>query len=109
MEIIPSIDLRSNSVVRLEQGDYARQSTFSHDPVSVAQTYADAGARRLHLVDLDGAKEGMPKHLDMLKRLITEVAIPIQIGGGLRNPKSVETMISIGVDKSQWLSKSKLI
>jgi phosphoribosylformimino-5-aminoimidazole carboxamide ribotide isomerase len=99
MEIIPSIDLRSNSVVRLEQGDYAKQSVFSDDPIGIAQAYADAGAQRLHIVDLDGAKEGTPQHLGILQRLISEVKIPIQMGGGLRSSKSIERVISLGVDR----------
>ncbi|MEX0682518.1 MAG: 1-(5-phosphoribosyl)-5-[(5-phosphoribosylamino)methylideneamino] imidazole-4-carboxamide isomerase [Dehalococcoidia bacterium] len=76
MEIIPAIDIRGGRCVRLDQGDYARETVFDDDPVAVARRWQAAGATRLHVVDLDGARDGIPRNADVIHRLIAAVAAP---------------------------------
>ena len=85
MLIIPAIDLINGECVRLEQGDYAKKTVYSSDPVQTARAFADAGAEMLHIVDLDGARDGFPQNLDVIERIAGAVSIPIELGGGLRN------------------------
>ncbi len=99
MEIIPAIDLRGAKVVRLHQGDYARQTTFSNDPTGIAEQFASAGAPRIHVVDLDGALEGRPVHLDVCRRIAGAVSIPVEMGGGLRTPEAITASLEAGVDR----------
>ena len=90
-EILPAIDLRGGRVVRLEQGDFARETAFSNDPVAVAQRFVDAGARWLHVVDLDGARSGVPVHGAVIRRLMVAMGdrVQVEVAGGLRDHKSV--------------------
>jgi len=85
-DILPAIDLRGGRVVRLEQGDFGRETAFSDDPVAVARSFADAGARWLHVVDLDGARNGMPAHADVIKAIVDAVGdrVAVEVAGGLR-------------------------
>ncbi len=96
MEVIPAIDLRGGRCVRLWQGDYAAETVFSDDPVEVAQEWTRQGARRLHLVDLDGARAGQPSHFNQLSSIATAVTVPVQYGGGLRSDVSVEQALAAG-------------
>lgn len=84
MKILPAIDLIDGQCVRLTQGDYARVTTYDADPTRVAQRFAAAGAEGIHIVDLAGAKEGIPVHCERICVLAKAVAIPIQVGGGIR-------------------------
>jgi phosphoribosylformimino-5-aminoimidazole carboxamide ribotide isomerase len=99
MDIIPAIDLLDGKCVRLYQGDYERSETFSLNPAEMAFRFQAAGATRLHLVDLDGAKEGKIINLDAIEAIINKVSIPIQIGGGIRSQSSVEQLIKLGVSR----------
>ncbi len=100
MQIIPAIDLRGGKCVRLRQGDYERETVFSDDPVAMARRWADDGAERLHLVDLDGAKAGRPVNDGVVQAIIQEVGLPCQLGGGLRDTASIERMLTeAGVDR----------
>lgn len=100
MQIIPAIDLRGGKCVRLRQGDYARETVFSDDPAEMARRWADAGAERLHLVDLDGAKAGTPVNLAALGKILDAVDVPCQFGGGIRDTVSVEKMLGeFGLDR----------
>src|SRR5712691_5109938 len=100
MQLYPAIDLRGGMCVRLKQGDYAQETLFDTDPVAVARRWASLGAHWLHLVDLDGAKEGHPVNGDAIRRIRAAVTIPIQVGGGLRNDSQVEDALSWGVDRA---------
>ncbi len=82
MEIIPAIDIRDGRCVRLEQGDYARETVFADDPVAVALRWQGAGARRLHVVDLDGARDGRPRNDDVVRAILHASGVPVQVGGG---------------------------
>ena len=85
MIIIPAIDLIGGKVVRLHQGQFQRQKTYSSNPVSTARHWERQGAEFLHVVDLDGAKSGRVVHLDVIKKMAKAVKIPIELGGGIRD------------------------
>jgi phosphoribosylformimino-5-aminoimidazole carboxamide ribotide isomerase len=95
-EVIPAIDLRGGRVVRLKQGDYAQQTTYAADPRELAQRYADAGARWLHLVDLDGARSGNLENLAVIQA-IAGSGMQIQAGGGVRGEDDVQRLFDAGV------------
>jgi phosphoribosylformimino-5-aminoimidazole carboxamide ribotide isomerase len=97
--LYPAIDIRDGKAVRLAQGDYDRETAYDDDPVIAAQRWADAGARWLHVVDLEGARAGEPVNLDHVRRIVAAVEIPIQFGGGLRDSKKVEQAFSAGVER----------
>jgi phosphoribosylformimino-5-aminoimidazole carboxamide ribotide isomerase len=97
--LYPAIDIRDGRAVRLVQGDYERETAYDDDPVVAARRWADEGARWLHVVDLDGAREGAPRNLDHVRRIVAAVEIPIQLGGGLRDSGKVEDAISTGVER----------
>ncbi|HEY3117777.1 MAG TPA: 1-(5-phosphoribosyl)-5-[(5-phosphoribosylamino)methylideneamino]imidazole-4-carboxamide isomerase [Chloroflexota bacterium] len=98
-EVIPAIDLRAGRCVRLTQGDFDRETRWSDDPVATAQRWTDAGAQVIHIVDLDGAADGEPKHLEVLRALRQATSATLQFGGGLRNDESVEAALEAGADR----------
>jgi len=100
MEIIPAIDLRGGKCVRLYQGDYGKETVFSDDPLSVALRWQSEGAKRLHLVDLDGAARGELCNLDAIERIATAVEIPVQVGGGVRSLETIEQLLELGVGRA---------
>jgi phosphoribosylformimino-5-aminoimidazole carboxamide ribotide isomerase len=98
MEILPAIDLRGGRCVRLRQGDYAQETVFGDDPVAMARRWEEDGASRLHLVDLDGAKAGKPVNTEVVRAIVRAVAVPCQLGGGLRDDASVKLLLEdVGV------------
>ena len=99
MLLIPAIDLKDGQCVRLKQGDMD-QSTIFGDPAEMARRWLDAGARRLHLVDLNGAFAGQPKNLAAIKAILKEVdgEIPVQLGGGIRDLDTIERYVDLGID-----------
>jgi phosphoribosylformimino-5-aminoimidazole carboxamide ribotide isomerase len=97
MEIIPAIDLLDGKCVRLYQGDYDRSQIFNENPVAVARDFADRGATRLHVVDLDGAKQGKSVNLGAIESIVRAIDIPVEVGGGLRDADSVSNLLDIGV------------
>src|SRR5574344_392386 len=99
MLLIPAIDLKDGQCVRLKQGDMD-QSTIFGDPAEMARRWLDAGARRLHLVDLNGAFAGQPKNLAAIKAILKEVngEIPVQLGGGIRDLDTIERYIDLGME-----------
>ena len=99
MEVIPAIDLKLGLCVRLFQGDYQQETVFSDEPVSVALAWQEQGAPRLHLVDLDGAAGGVPVNLEVITSIIHNLTIPVQIGGGIRNLATAESLLSAGADR----------
>lgn len=98
-QVIPAIDLRGGRVVRLRQGDYARETVFPDDPVELAQSYADEGAQWLHVVDLDGARSGRFANLAVLEAIARSGALKIQAGGGVRTTDDLRRMYSAGVTR----------
>ena len=97
MEIIPAIDLRRGRCVRLYQGDYSQETVFSGDPVGIAQHWQSLGAKRLHIVDLDGAAKGELCHAALVEEMVHSIEIPLQLGGGLRQLEIVEQVLQFGV------------
>jgi len=85
--------------VRLYKGDYAQMTVYSEDPVSVAKAFQAAGAKHIHLVDLEGAKSGKPENLDTIKKIIQETDLFVEVGGGIRNMETVAAYLSNGVDR----------
>ncbi|MDD9883566.1 MAG: 1-(5-phosphoribosyl)-5-[(5-phosphoribosylamino)methylideneamino]imidazole-4-carboxamide isomerase [Gammaproteobacteria bacterium] len=98
MLLIPAIDLKDGQCVRLRQGDMNDVTVFSNDPVAMAARWVEAGARRLHIVDLDGAAEGAPVNAEVIHRIASRFPdLPLQVGGGIRNEDTVEVYIQAGV------------
>ena len=100
MLLIPAIDLKDGHCVRLIQGDMDQSTTFGEDPAAIAEKWLEAGARRLHLVDLNGAFAGQPKNLSAIKSILKAVdgEIPVQIGGGIRDLDTIERYIDLGIE-----------
>jgi phosphoribosylformimino-5-aminoimidazole carboxamide ribotide isomerase len=100
-EILPAIDLSGGRVVRLRQGDFARETAYNDDPVAVARGFAEAGATWLHVVDLDGAHDGEPRQLELVAEIVAEVhgRMRVEVGGGLRSPEAVAGAIGTGASR----------
>ncbi|MFH0773659.1 MAG: 1-(5-phosphoribosyl)-5-[(5-phosphoribosylamino)methylideneamino]imidazole-4-carboxamide isomerase [bacterium] len=99
MKMLPAIDLKNGKCVRLFQGDYTRETIYEEDPAVMAQKWEAQGAKILHVVDLDGAKEGRMVNINSIKKIINAVSIPIQVGGGVRTLSSITELIRINVLK----------
>lgn len=99
LEVIPAIDLLQGRAVRLYQGDYAQAEQVAADPIHQAEVWAAQGAPRLHVVDLDGARSGDPVNLPMIERIVRRVAIPVQVGGGIRSLERARQLLDLGVDR----------
>lgn len=99
MIILPAIDLKDGKCVRLEQGLFDKVTIFGDNPVEMAKKWEDAGSEYLHLVDLDGAKDGVPKNLEIIKDICKNIDIPIQLGGGIRNRETVKLLLDAGVTR----------
>ena len=99
MLIIPAVDIKDGRCVRLFQGDYAKVEVFSEDPVEVAKKWAQSGAKLIHVVDLDGAKEGRPVNKKTIEDIVKSVDIDVEVGGGIRDEKIVEEYFSLNVKR----------
>jgi phosphoribosylformimino-5-aminoimidazole carboxamide ribotide isomerase len=99
MEIIPAIDIRNGNCVRLYQGDYGIETIFSDDPVEMAMKWQSLGALRLHIIDLDGAASGGLCNLQLITEITNAVLIPVQVGGGIRQMRTIEELLKVGVDR----------
>jgi phosphoribosylformimino-5-aminoimidazole carboxamide ribotide isomerase len=97
--ILPAIDLRGGQCVRLRQGDYARETVFGDDPAAMARHWVGQGATYLHVVDLDGAKQGHPVNGDSVRRIVRAAGVPCQLGGGLRTEEHIAKALGWGVDR----------
>lgn len=97
MLLIPAIDLKDGRCVRLLQGEADAETIYSNDPVEMAISFEDAGAKRLHLVDLDGAFQGKGTNMAIIRSILKNISIPVQLGGGLRNAENIEQMFELGV------------
>ena len=99
MLVVPAIDLRGGRCVRLVQGDYERETVFSDDPVEVALGWQASGARLLHVVDLDGARDGVPAQRDVIGAIVAALDIPVQVGGGVRTAEHGAALYDAGVER----------
>ena len=97
MQLIPAIDLKNGSCVRLLQGNSDKETVYSNDPAGMAVKFEESGAKRLHLVDLDGSFDGVGANISSIRSILKNVSIPVQIGGGLRTEEDIDNMIDLGV------------
>src|SRR5215510_4035421 len=97
MQIWPAIDLRGGKCVRLQQGDYARETVFGDDPAAMARHLVAQGATCLHLVDLDGARSGHVVNRDSIRAIAGAVAVPCELGGGIRDEATMADLLSLGM------------
>ena len=99
MDVIPAIDIRGGRCVRLAQGDYARETVFSEDPPAIARRWAALGARRIHVVDLDGARDGQQANAAIVRGIASAVEVPVQTGGGIRTLEAIRATLGAGLDR----------
>ena len=97
--IFPAIDLKDGRCVRLRQGRADDQTVYAEDPVRMAKRWEQEGARYLHVVDLDGAFQGRPAHLNVIEQIAKQVAIPLQVGGGIRTDEDIRRLLEAGIDR----------
>ncbi len=100
MILYPAIDIYGGRAVRLVQGRFEDATTYHDDPLDAAQSWVDAGARYLHVVDLDGAKEGEPRSIEHLRRIVHGTGVPVQYGGGLRTVDAVRDALRAGAERA---------
>jgi phosphoribosylformimino-5-aminoimidazole carboxamide ribotide isomerase len=99
MILLPAIDIRGGRAVRLQRGDFDKETVYVDDPLEAARSFVDAGATFLHVVDLDGAREGKPVNLEHLRRITTELGVAVQYGGGLRDLGAVRSALQAGAER----------
>jgi phosphoribosylformimino-5-aminoimidazole carboxamide ribotide isomerase len=97
-QFIPAIDLMDGAVVRLQQGDATRKTVYPVAPANIARQYEEAGAQRIHVVDLDGAFGGSPRNLDAIRAIRAAVSCEIEVGGGIRSAETVATLLDAGIN-----------
>jgi phosphoribosylformimino-5-aminoimidazole carboxamide ribotide isomerase len=97
VEIWPAIDLRGGKCVRLKQGDYDRETVYGDDPAAMARHWVEQGGRCLHLVDLEGARDGTSKNLEGIKAIVDAVDVPCELGGGIRTEESIRELLDLGL------------
>lgn len=99
MQIWPAIDLRDGKCVRLQQGDYNRETIFGDDPVAMAMQWKEAGTRYLHLVDLDGAKDGKLTNGNVIRDIVSKTGLSCQVGGGVRSEDAIQRLLELGLER----------
>ena len=99
MLIIPAIDVKNGKVVRLRQGDFFQEQVYSDDALAIAHKWASKGASFIHIVDLDGARRGVPVNLDLAGKIAGEIPIPVELGGGIRTEETIEEVLSRGIKR----------
>jgi phosphoribosylformimino-5-aminoimidazole carboxamide ribotide isomerase len=99
MILLPAVDIRDGKAVRLRQGHFDDETIYADDPLEAAHSFVEAGATWLHVVDLDGAREGEPANLHHLERITSELPVPVQFGGGLRSLASVRAALAAGAER----------
>jgi phosphoribosylformimino-5-aminoimidazole carboxamide ribotide isomerase len=99
MLVIPAIDLKEGRCVRLKQGVMSEETVFSTSPQDMAARWYEAGAERIHVVDLDGALHGRPRNTESVKQIVKAVPVPVQLGGGIRDKDAVEAYLDLGISQ----------
>ena len=99
MIVLPAIDILGGRAVRLAQGDYDRVTVYNEDPVAQAHDFAEQGAEWIHVVDLDGARDGVPGNIALVERIASEVGLPVQTGGGIRSFDAMRRLVDVGVSR----------
>jgi phosphoribosylformimino-5-aminoimidazole carboxamide ribotide isomerase len=97
--LLPAVDIRDGKAVRLRQGDFDQETVYADDPLEAARSFVEAGARFLHVVDLDGAREGEPVNLHHVERIKRDLDVPVELGGGLRSFASIRRALAAGADR----------
>ncbi len=100
MIIIPAIDLKDGKCVRLKQGDFNRVTVYSDNPLETARKWEAEGAERIHIVDLDGSLAGSPRNFASIREIVKGISVPVQVGGGIRNSETLETLFDLGVSRA---------
>jgi len=99
MQVIPAIDIKEGRCVRLRQGRMTEETVYAMNPAEAARKWEQTGAKRLHVVDLDGAVSGAPKNQKAIQEIAASVSIPLQVGGGIRDLKTIEAYLEAGIDR----------
>ena len=99
MLILPAIDIRNGKCVRLQQGDYNQETVYADSPVEMAKHWEQQGAQFLHIVDLDGAKDGQPTHSSLVGKIVQSINIPVELGGGVRHQETIQRYLDAGVNR----------
>jgi len=99
MQILPAIDLRGGNCVRLRQGDYNQETVFGENPAEMARHWVELGGEFLHLVDLDGAKDGAPTNLEAIRSIVKTSGVPCELGGGIRNEETIRSLLELGLNR----------
>jgi len=99
MLILPAIDIRNGKCVRLQQGDYRQETVYADSPVEMAKVWEQQGAEFLHIVDLDGAKDGQPTNFAIVRNIAESIHIPVEIGGGIRDQETIQRYLDAGVNR----------
>ncbi|MDR2170156.1 MAG: 1-(5-phosphoribosyl)-5-[(5-phosphoribosylamino)methylideneamino]imidazole-4-carboxamide isomerase [Planctomycetaceae bacterium] len=99
MQVIPAIDILNAQCVRLRQGDYGDETVYANDPVEVAKYWVSCGARMIHVVDLDGARDKRPVNCDIVRAIVQAVHIPVEVGGGIRTEETIKDYLDNGVER----------
>jgi len=107
MEVIPAVDIRGGKLRPADQGDYRRETVFLEDPVAAALNWKAQGARRLHVVDLDGAAKGETYNLGIIEAIVKKTDLPVQLGGGIRDEAAVEKLLDVGLTALSWYASRR--
>lgn len=99
MYIYPAVDLYEGNVVRLSRGDYQAMTVYSHEPVSVARVFSESGAKKLHIVDLEGARDGSAVHYSVIEKMLKSTGMQAEIGGGIRSAITIEKYLAAGAER----------
>lgn len=97
MILVPAIDILDGKAVRLKKGDYSQVTVYNEDAVAQARSFAAAGAERVHIVDLDGARDGAPTNMELIKRMVAQLDCEVEVGGGIRSMEAIERYVQAGV------------
>ncbi|MEI8258335.1 MAG: HisA/HisF-related TIM barrel protein, partial [Deltaproteobacteria bacterium] len=99
MNVYPAMDLLGGQVVRLHKGRYDAVTVYSDDPVGIVRGFVEAGAARVHIVDLDGARDGRPTQADLIRRVVNHTGATVQVGGGIRTMEQLQAYVDAGVER----------
>jgi phosphoribosylformimino-5-aminoimidazole carboxamide ribotide isomerase len=99
MILLPAVDIRDGKAVRLRQGDFDDETVYADDPLEAARSFVEAGATFLHIIDLDGAREGEPVNIDHVERIVKDLDVPVELGGGLRSIASIRRALIAGASR----------
>ncbi|MEG1512936.1 MAG: HisA/HisF-related TIM barrel protein, partial [Raoultibacter sp.] len=99
MYLLPAIDILDGRAVRLAKGDYAQVTVYNEDPVAQAQLFEEAGATWMHVVDLNGARSGLPENIDIIERIMAKTLLKVEVGGGVRSLETIQRLYDAGVDR----------